>query len=217
MVITRLERPEQVKATVGKSASKTKKIRVYIDEVYSFYLYGSDLSDYGLEEGRELPEEVYHELLWEVIFPRGKEKALNLLKFRDRTEAELLRRLTEEGYPQLIIQRVISYVMDYGYLNDERYASNYIKLRKSSKSRLVLMAELTAKGISKELINQVFATEYEEQEEDPEQTAILKAIHKKTQDPSTLNREEKQKLMSYLYPKGFSTEKINKALQVSQE
>lgn len=217
MVITRLEQPEQLKTTAKKTYTKSKKIRVFIDEAYSFSLYSSDLLDYGLEEGMELPEELYHELLWELVFPRAKQKALTLLKFSDRTEAELFRRLSEDGYPHLIIQKLISYVSEYGYLNDERYASNYIKQRKSSKSRMVLSAELTAKGIRKELINQAFATEYEEEEEDPELTAILKAIHKKSQDPSTLNREEKQKLMSYLYRKGFSTEKISKALELSPE
>lgn len=213
MIITRLEQPERLKTTVGRTNNRSKKIRVYIDEEYSFSLYSSDIREYGLEEGMELPEEVHRELIWEVVFPRAKQKALSLLKFSDRTEAELSHRLCEDGFPPMILQKLIDYLYEYGYLNDERYAYNYIRHRKSAKSRMVLSAELTAKGIRKELIKQAFAAEYEEQEEDPEITAIRKAIRKKTQDASALSREEKQKLMAYLYRKGFSTEKICKVLE----
>lgn len=217
MVITRLEQPEQRKKAMGHVSTRSSKIKVYIDEEYAFPINIKDREEYGLKEGMELSEVIYHKLLWEVVLGHAKQKALTLLKFHDRTEVELTQRLREEGYPELILHKTIEYVAEYGYLNDIRYASNYIRTRKSVKSKLVLTVELTAKGIRKDLIQQLFLTEYEEQEEDPELSAIRKAIQKKTSDPTSLSREEKQKLMAHLYRKGFSAENIRKALEEDLE
>lgn len=217
MVITKLEQPEQQKKTRGYTAALSSKFKIYIDYEYAFPLDDKDREEYGLMEDMELSEEVYLKLLWEKVFPRAKQKALSLLKYHDRTEAELTQRLREEGYPELILQRTIGYVSEYGYLNDVRYASNYINTRKSHKSRLILTAELTSKGISKDIIQQIFSAEYEELEEDPELPAIRKAIHKKTADSSSLSREEKQKLMAHLYRKGFTAENIRKVLEEDLE
>ncbi len=217
MIITKLEQPELEKKAMGRASARSSKIKVYIDYDYAFPLEDKEREEYGLREDMELTEEVYLKLLWEMVFPRAKQKALSLLKFHDRTEAELVQRLKEEGYPELIIQRTIEYVSEYGYLNDVRYASNYINTRKSHKSKLILTAELTSKGISKEIIHQIFSAEYEELKEDPELTAIRKAIRKKTADPNSLSREEKQKLMAHLYRKGFTAENIRKVLEEDLE
>ena len=217
MIITKLEQTERRKKAIGHASGRSAKIKVYIDEEYAFPIDNRDMEEYALEEGMELPEEIYHILLWEIVFGRSKQKALSLLKFHDRTEAELTQRLKEEGYPEPVLQKTIQYVSEYGYLNDIRYATNYIRIRKSDKSRLILSAELTAKGICKDILHQLFSEEYEEQEEDPELTAIHKAIHKKTADTSVLCREERQKLMAHLYRKGFSAENIRKALEEDLE
>ncbi len=217
MVITRLEKAEQNKKGMGRASSRSSKIKVYLDEEYAFPIDEIILEEYKLKEGMELTAEVHQELLWKVVFNRSKQKALTLLKFHDRTEAELTQRLREEGYPEPILQQTIQYVSEYGYLNDVRYASNYIQTRKSDKSRLVLTAELTAKGIPKDIIQHLMLTEYTDQEEDPELEAIRKAIHRKTKDPSSLDKHGRQKLMAHLYRKGFSGENIRKVLEVNYE
>jgi regulatory protein len=131
----------------------------------------------------------------------------------DRTEGELRNRLSEEGFPEEIIQSTIEYVHYYGYLNDERYAINYIRQRKETKSKLIIRSELAGKGIDKELLDMIFTTEYQGQEEDPEITAIRKAIAKKVKEPDALSREEKQKLIAHLYRKGFEFDKIKKLVE----
>lgn len=212
MVITKLEQWEQRKKAKGYTSVSSSKIKVFIDYEYAFPIIDQDREEYGLMEDSELSEEVYLKLLWEMVFPRAKQKALSLLKFHDRTEAELVQRLREEGYPEQIILKTIEYVCEYGYLNDIRYATNYINTRKANKSKLILTAELTSRGISKDIIHQIISAEYDDLGEDPELPAIRKAIHKKTSDPSLLSWEEKQKLMAHLYRKGFSAEKIRKVI-----
>ncbi|HBY71787.1 MAG TPA: hypothetical protein DEG06_06050, partial [Lachnospiraceae bacterium] len=92
-------------------------------------------------------------------------------------------------------------------------ASLYIRDRKHRKSRLVLKMELSRKGISKDILDPIFETEYQEEgREDPEIIAIKKAIAKKNVDTEQLTWEEKQKLIASLYRKGFAVDKINRIL-----
>jgi len=201
MVITMLEELEQ------------SKVKVYIDEEYAFLLYKKDIKRYKLEEGEVITSKCYEEIIEDTIYRRAKQKAVAVLKFMGRTEQELRRKLVETGYPREVIDRTLSYVSEYGYLNDERYAASYVRTRMNTKSKFVIKTELLHKGINKELINDIFLVEYgDEDREDAELIAIRKLIAKKTKFPENLTFDEKQKLMASLYRKGFATSKIKQIL-----
>lgn len=203
MVVTQLEDLEK------------SKVRVYIDDEYAFLLYRKDIEEFGLKEGNEIIYDVYEKILTDTVYRRSKQKALAILKFMDRTELELRRKLSDAEYPKKIIDRTISYVIEYGYLNDERYALAYIRARMNTKSKLVIRTELLQKGISKDLTERILEEEYEQDEigEDAEMTALRKAIAKKTKSVEDLNMEDKRKLMAALYRKGFDIGKIKQVLK----
>lgn len=184
------------------------KIKIFIDEEYAFWLYKKDIIKYEIAEENEISPEAFNELLSDIVYNRAKQKALSLLKFMDRSEYEIRKKMTDAGYPETITTSIISYLHEYNYLNDERFASNYIRLRKERKSKLVIRTELLSKGIDKCLIDRSMSEEYLLNDEDSEEIAIKKAIAKKTSDPSSLSWEEKQKLIASLYRKGYDIEKI---------
>lgn len=66
---------------------------------------------------------------------------------------------------------------------------------------------LIQKGISKDLIEEIY-----EEEIEPDDTAIIRAIQKKTKDVDALSYEEKQKIAASLYRKGFASDEIRKYL-----
>lgn len=201
MVITGLE-------TLEKS-----KVKVYIDQEFAFLLYQKEVEQYSLEEGTVLTGNIYDCILEDTILPRAKQKALNLLKFSDRSEQELTTKLKEALYPMMVVEKVIAYVKEYGYLNDERFASSYIRSRMSRKSKRVIMLELQNKGIKNQLLEKIITEVYQYEESDPEEEAIKKAIHKKIMSPDQLSYEDKQKLIASLYRKGFDLDKIKKILK----
>ncbi len=201
MMITRLE-------PMDKS-----KFKVYLEDEFAFLLYDKDLKHYQLEEGVQLSKACYEDIMEHVIYRRAKQKALAILKHMDRTEYELKGKLSDAWYPTCVITRVMEYLREYHYLDDERFAALYLKSRKESKSKLVILSELKNKGIKKELLETLILTEYQEVEADPEEIAIKKAIAKKTRNISGLSREERQKLCAYLYRKGFGMDKIKHYLK----
>lgn len=200
MQITRLEELEG------------SKIRVYIDDEYAFLIYQKDQRLYKLTEGEEISQSLYDIILQDTVLQRAKMKALAILKFMDRTEHELRMKLIDAEYPKDIIEQVIDYLYGYRYLNDERVAASYIRAKKTTKSRLVIKTELLQKGVKREIIDDILEMEYQEEQEDPELTAIKKAIYKKTKAPEELEYDQKQKLIASLYRKGFNIGKIKQIL-----
>jgi len=190
MIITRLE-------DTGKN-----KVKVYLDDRYRFTLYDREIKKYGLMEDGNMAETLLNEL-YNTAIKRAKQKAMALLKHMDRTEAELKRKLEMAGFSGDIIQEAIAYVTSYHYIDDLRYASSYVRLRKSSKSKRQIIGELQQKGISGIDIQEALSSEYDSEEE-----AIQREINKKFSDVKSLTREERQKIAGKLYRKGYGMDLI---------
>lgn len=198
MIITRTE-----------SLTKTK-YKVDLDGQFAFVLYKGELSRYGVKEGAELTEETVDEIYNTVLLKRAKKRAMHLLEDMDRTESGLREKLRQGLYPAEIIEKAIDYVRSFGYLNDARYAENFILSRRNSKSRKEIHALLLGKGISDEEISIAFENCYENQEE---QEAVRRILEKKRVNPKTADDREMQKIYGYLARKGFRYETIRQVTQ----
>lgn len=80
-----------------------------------------------------------------------RKKALKLLEHMDRTEKGLTDRLRQAGFSDDAVQYAMDYVKSYGYINDARYARNYIAYRLETKSKQRILQELGQKGIDREV------------------------------------------------------------------
>ena len=92
----------------------------------------------------------------EDILRRAKKKALNLLERMDRTELNLRQKLTQNGFPPEAVDAAVDYVKSYGYVDDRRYARNYLAYRLQTKSRQKLFQELRQKGVAQEIIEEAW-------------------------------------------------------------
>ena len=86
--------------------------------------------------------------IWEEK-KRARKKAMRLLERMDRTEKGLKEKLTQAGFSGEAAEDAVSYVKEYGYINDQRYAENYIFSRIREKSRQRIFQELYQKGVAR--------------------------------------------------------------------
>ena len=203
---------EEIK--VGRRKNKIA-YQIYADETYLFLLYSQDLRQYELEEGTLITPRLYERIVEETVFRRAKQKALATLKRTDKTEHEIRIKLKEAYYTKEIIDMTIYYLKNYNYINDDTYASNYVRFHKLSKSKFAIKIKLLQKGINKEVLEEIIFNEYSniDDDNDPEMIAIQRAVYKKYPDISCLSWEEKQKLISSLYRKGFDLDKVQTYLR----
>lgn len=201
-----------MKVTGIEELSKSRS-KVYIDEEFAFVLYKGELRLYHLREGEEISEQDYHTILEEVLPKRAKLRAMNLLKSREYTTAQLRTKLKSGYYPDSVIEQALDYVASYHYTDDLRYAVSYITYYENMRSRRRIEQDLAAKGIGKELITEAWR-EWEEQGGiQDEQSMIAKLLEKRHYDPENADYKERQKQMGFLMRKGFSQDAIRRALR----
>ena len=190
-----------------------KRSQIYIDGEKAFLLYKGEIRKYKLEVDQELDQITYDVIVREVLSKRAILRAMNLLQKRDYTEYKLREKLKDGGYPKECMEEAIEYVKSYKYLDDQRYASDYVRYYKESRSRKRISMELTHKVIDKDLIAQVLEEEYAEEDSDVELDQIRHLLIKKHYSPE-MEYKDKQKIMAFLYRKGYSTDLIYKAMDM---
>lgn len=193
---------------VGKN-----RCRICLEEGQSFVLYKGELSRYGIRQGQELAGETFQEILEEVLVKRSRLRCMNLLKSMDRTESQLREKLALGGYPSQVIDQAIAYVKGYGYVDDERYAKQYLECYRGRKSRQQMRQELRRRGISGELIRMA----EEEAEPADEKAMIRRWIVKKKIDLNKAEPSDIRKLYMFLMRKGFASGDIGKVLKETED
>ena len=137
---------------------------------------------------------------------------MNLLLHKDRTEHELVSRLEQAGFSPEAVSFALEYVSRFGYIDDLRYATNYIGLHQTSMSRRQIERKLKERGISDEILAEAFSVCISDEETDPEETALQSLLNKRLHGRavSELSSPEKQKQMRYLASKGFPMDMIRR-------
>ncbi len=190
-----------------------KRCRIYLDGEFAFVLYKGELKDYCIREGQELSQNAFDEITRVLLPKRAKLRAMNLLQKKDYTKKQLTDKLSEGLYPSEVIEEAIKYVESYKYLDDERFARDYIAYHMSTRSRNRIIQDLSSKGISKDVFMPVLEELYEEEGDDSEMDQIRKLLQKKHYDPENTEFKDKQKIIAFLMRRGFNMSDIRKAME----
>lgn len=185
------------------------KYRAVFDNGVSCVLYRSEAARFSLKTGGSLNEEQYSALMEEIIGKRAKRRAMHILEQMDRTEHELRDKLTKSEYPEECIDDAIEYVKKYKYIDDERYALNYVRFHQEKLSKQQLTVKLSQKGVNRDLITEALESEYEA--DDGEKIRIL--LKKKHFDYEKMDRKECNRIYQYILRRGFKSNDILKAMK----
>ena len=138
-------------------------------------------------------------------FDNMKTKVLKYVLYKKRTEQEIRQKFNKED--NKIIEDVINYLKEAGYISDEEYISRaineYIALKNLSITEIKY--KLLSKGINKDLVDNYIDLHYEDMIE-YELNSIKKIILKKA------NQLEDNELIEFLYKKGYKKDLIKQAI-----
>ena len=185
------------------------RVAVYLNDEFAFVLYKGELSKYKLAVGIEIDDDLYARILNETLFKRARLRGMNLLQKTDRTESDLRTKLRDGGYPDIVIDDAIEYLKSFKYIDDERYAANFVNYKRNSLSKREIARKLKEKGIADSIIENVLM----EFSADDELELIKKLMIKKCPDLINIEYNEKIKLFSYLYRKGYTMDNIERAFR----
>ena len=135
---------------------------------------------------------------------RAKRRALHILERSDRTEQELRDKLAKNYLPE-VVDAAVEYVKSYHYIDDHRYAVNYLNSRgKVRSSRQVEQELLYKKGVSKAVLEAA----REEAEPQDEREQIRRWMEKKHIDPAAADQSELRRFYQFLMRRGFRSSDI---------
>ncbi len=191
--------------------SKTR-CKVMIDQEFAFVLHKGELRQYHLQVGEEVRIEDYRTILEEVLPKRARARCLNLLKSRDYTVWQLRNKLCRDAYPRQVVEDALDYAASFHYIDDLRYARNFIEAYADSRSRMRIVHDLASRGVPDRLIRQAWGLWEESGGGQEEEAVIRRLLEKKGYDPEQADYVQKGKLYASLVRKGFAPDQVQHAL-----
>ncbi len=180
------------------------KVRISLDNDDHFIIDEKLWNSFGFKTGDFVEEEFINKLYDEYFLIQAKRKALTLLKMRDHSKKELSDKLKMKGYPQKVITQAVDYVISFHYVDDERYAQNYINYKGRNKSKKELFYELSMKGIDTSSLKK--DEDLFEMHDDKE--TIRNILSKRLKNFEALDLKEKERMTRYLARRGFAASDI---------
>jgi regulatory protein len=191
---------------ITQQVKRAGRYSIFIDNKYSFSLSEMELIDLKLIVGQEINSIDLESLNQEALISKAKNSSFHLLSYRARSTGELNDYLKRKKYEPEIIEKVIKFLTDKKYLDDEQFAKQWIENRTTLKnaSTRQIYSELRQKKINESIINKLLTNQPVD-----EIKLIQNIIEKKQSQPKYY---DENKLIQFLSRKGFSYNNILIAL-----
>jgi len=175
-------------------------------------IYRNIRFEMGVVEGREMDKIELEKMKNLSSLECAYDDALKYLKYRPRSVTEVKTRLKKKQYKQEVIEKTIKRLKKLGLLNDDEFVKMWIRDRSNRKprGRKLIHYELEKKGIPVEIIKENLSILTLEDEIDMARRLIKKRFKK----DESINKE---RIMNYLYTKGFSLSIIQKVLKEMED
>lgn len=147
------------------------------------------------------------------LYDKYLNNTLRFLSYRGRSEKEIRDYLQKKNAPREIIEKIITYCKEYNFLNDEKFARDWVRSRTTYrlKSKWIIKMELQKKGIDQEIIEKTLNAKGNEEISDTQQ--VKKLLEKRLSRYKDLPRDKLyQKLGGFLARRGFGWDIIKKSI-----
>lgn len=140
----------------------------------------------------------------------AREYAFLLLKYRLRSERELLQRLKQKGFPEELCRDTVNFLKDKEFIDDRVFARGWVssRLKRPFGLRRIKL-ELVQKGLSKEVIEDTFARAKEDYHEEGIVKKLAEQRFSKLKGVEPL--KGRQRVYAYLMRRGFSPDLVGEA------
>ena len=193
------------KMEIGKR--NKERINIYIDEEYAFSISAELVYKENLKVKDKVDVQLLKKLSDEDNYIKCKNTALKIIERTYKSEKELAERLELKGYDSHIIKRTINFMKEYNLLNDNNYATMYVKDKSRNIGKKKIKYSLLQKGIDEEIIE----SELEKINNDEVKAIVYEMALKKYKVFSKRENDNyklTQKLYRFLMGKGYDYDLI---------
>ena len=203
-------------------AKPLNRVLLYCDDEAISQISLNSIAKYDLYINKELTQEDLEEILHYDLSQSFLEKSIRYCHISPKTEKQFRMHLDkivkdndiniDTNILDSIIEDVIEKLKQYDYINDEKYAEEFIssRIKNKPKGKQVLLYELISKGIDKDIASQAIdRTSLDEY-------SLMKESFYKKYKTNTLNYDDSKKI-SFLQRNGFSWDLIEQFIKESRD
>lgn len=188
-----------------------RRVNLYLDDKFYAGVSIELVMKHHLKKGMEIGEEELNELILEDEKGKALDKAVKYISSTLKTTRQIRDYLKKKEYNPQTIDYVIDKMQEYKYLDDEAYAKAFVSTYSGKYGKLKLISALKSKGVSDNIIDNVFASEDLKMENSIEATANKYLKNK----PRT--SETYMKLSRFLYSRGYEFDDIKSLINELKE
>lgn len=192
------------------------KVKLILSDNTSYRISESTLAKYLLFQGKEIDKDHLLELIEDDLQGDIISASIELISRRPRSIYEIKTYIRNKYKDQLLPDfetKIISYLIEKGYLDDDAFCKWWIDNRNSfrPKSSMELNKELSDHGIDPDTIRASLNKYYDS---DIEKELLRSLLKKKfnLENISNLPIKEKQRIISYFLRKGYNYDLIKEEL-----
>ena len=162
------------------------------------------LHKFSIKEG-DVEKKYFDEFLLENEKQNAKIFLIRSLSRSPKTEKMARQKLHEKGFRKKAIDYAISFALEYGFINDEKYANEYSSASTSNKGEYRIRFEMMQKGLSEEEIENALKKIDEQEYIDAAERLAIKYMKGKE-----VNKKNYERLCRYLISRGYSFDLVKK-------
>ena len=189
-------------------------IKITSDAGLAFFIRKSYLKIVKIQEivsGAEFFEEAEKDIVDAGLVMAVESKAMEYLARAEQSRFGLTRKLILKNFSKEHIEIALDYLEAKNYLSDERFARAWLNCRKIAhfEGRIKLSAELSSRGINKDIVKSSLDTFFEENSEEE--------ICQKAYEKCLRQKKSEEKIIRTLVAYGFSHNMIKKIISANKE
>jgi len=196
--------------SILETGQRKKTVTICIDSGEEIRVDAAFIEAHSIREGMEIEDGQWDAWLSQWHRRRAMDAALTYLGYRSRTRAQMEEYLKGKGFPSAAIAETMDKLAGYGYLDDMRYAREYLSSLRGGRplGRVRIKIALKERGVAEEIIEEAL-TAYGEEEELAQAVACLQKQIALRQGKSPEIR--RKQCYAALARRGFNWETIRRA------
>ncbi len=187
-----------------------KRYKVLFSGGISLFLLEEVLFKHHIEEGSVFSREEIRLLEEESLYLECERKAFDLLSRSSYSSARLKLKLLSRNFPEMIVDKTIERMNELGYINDEKFAGDWIesRVKRHPEGRMALVAGLIDRGIERNMaerkVNELFPIEKEEKVAEEVYKRLIKRVFDEYSPDRGEEKNRDRRFYSRLNRFGFS-------------
>ncbi|NFJ14175.1 recombination regulator RecX [Clostridium botulinum] len=171
------------------------RVNVYIDEEFNFACSSELIYYHNLKNGKVIYENSINDIIKEDNYIKAKGYALKYIEKSLKTESQVKEKLYLKEYDEDTVNKVIRFLKDYNFIDDDKYCDMYIREKLNIYGRNKIKYTLLNKGVKENIVIEKINNINEEKEK-----KVAYELAEKKYKIMILREKDKFKIYKKIWP-----------------